>query len=321
MKRLCCVMLSLVIMLTACLALSPVTVSAKGGETFEWYYGSGNYAAHTFPEIDWVKMDTLGHISINFFKPLDYTNYGYRIYIDSPNQPDWRRVTDVYGGDFYRQPNGTYTANVHLYNSDLYYIFDYSNVNNIRWEGEYDSGTGMYYYPFRVTIRALDAYGNAVGGYRRNAWLTPTWQYEWQGECGLTAPMLVPGGSTSFDSAYSSGRNSTYSSSRHAWHVSNDCLGSAAYNGDCVKVIRIYYKNKSGGWTRLTDVYPNKSYAFTCFSFDISSVRSNSYHGRNCYELTARALDYDGDWISGYLSGATASFTGAGWAMHTNQVR
>lgn len=50
-------------------------------------------------------------------------------------------------------------------------------------------------------------------------------------------------------------------------------------------------------------------------------MRSNSYHGRNCYELTARALDYDGDWVSGYLSGATASYTGAGWAMHTNQVR
>lgn len=132
--------------------------------------------------------------------------------------------------------------------------------------------------------------------------------------------MLVPGGSTSFESAYSSGRNSTYSSSRHAWHVSNDCLGSAAYNGDCVKVIRIYYKNKSGGWTRLTDVYPNKSYAFTCFSFDISSVRSNSYHGRNRYELTARAVDFDGDFISGFMPGAKCIWHMNRWHMKTNQT-
>ena len=322
MKRIVCIMLSLVLAVTACLALSPVTVSAKGGDTFEWWYGSGNYAAHTFPEIDRVSMDCLGGIHISFYKPLDYTNYGYRIYIDSPHQPDWRAVEDVHGGDLYKwsTDGGTlYSTSVRLYNSDLYYIFDRSNVANIRWEGRYNFETGRYYYPFRVTVRARDAYGNAVGDYRRNAWLTPTWQYKWMYESGATAPMLVPGGMNSFENAYDSGYNYTYGSTSHTWHVSNACLGTGARNGDCVSFIRIYYKNKSGGWSRLMDVRPNKYYDYTCFSFDANSIRNDSYHGRNRYELTARTFDYDGDWISGYLSGATATYSAPAWQMHSNQ--
>ena len=322
MKRIVCIMLSLVIMLTACLALSPVTVSAKSGRMFKWIISDeDNYPANTFPEITRVILNS-GGIEIGFWKPRNYTNYGYRIYIDSPNQSDWRAVEDVYGGSIWRNSDGSYWTHVNLYNSDLYYIFDKSNVNNIRWEGEWDSRVQRYYYPFRVTIRALDAYGNAVGNYRKNAWLTPTGEYStWSGDNGLMAPVLIPGGENSFETAFNSGRSYTYGSTTHGWHVSNICLGSGARNGDCVNFIRIYYKNKSGGWTRLTDVYPDKNHAYTFFTFNLSRVLSNSYYGNSCYELTARTFDYDGDWISGYLSGAKAFRSGGGWTMHMNQIR
>lgn len=316
MKRILCLFLIFVVIMSiSVISVTPVAAIdlASSRCDFYWQYGGGrNYAESSRPELDFIKLTDL-ELEGAFFARKGFNDWGYRVYVSTPKQKDWRAVATFARSSLSEvvyDNSRKLSFKCKLRNSDLYYIYGKSSVGDIRKLGKWDSSRGLWYYPMRVTVRAVDNHGNAIGDFRgsamsgvASAWLSPGGKSNTGQWC---APVLNP----ISDKGWGGDSNINHDMKRAHWHIA-----SFSFPLEYTSFIRIYYK-KNGNWTKLKDVsVKNVGWPYE-FSFTFKEIGND---GNTPYELTARAFDSDGDWISGYLSGAKAFPMSDCWSCYTNK--
>lgn len=322
MRRIVSLML-VVILVVSCVAVSFSVVSAAEAPQLSWHYGDGNYAEADYPEINDVLV-TGNKVTFRFFPRKGKADWGYRFYVRTPDLKDWELIEDV-AASALTLKNGMYEYTATLMNNDVYKMYDKSRVGDLRKVGEYDSH-GCWYYKHEFTVKALSA-KNKTTGYFRGSLHYPTMRHVYVTSDGLrnacySAPVLKP-----IDKNFDA-RDVVYDMADTGccfWRVELP-QESLPY----VKYLRIYHKNANGNWEALGDNYKIRdndieedgdiSYVGIAVHVDNRYGNKPVYiNSKGEYEITVRALDSDGDWISAFLSGAKgARIHDSYWTMTTN---
>lgn len=330
MKRIVSLLLAVILIVVIGVSVVPAsaaTSSIHSSPSFIWRYGSNNCAEKTRPELDYVSM-TREKIEVHFYPTKNYNETGYAVYVDTPKQPKWHRVATLSRNSLAKLSGGLYTATVSLDNSDVYYIYGQCGANDIKKIGK--TFGGRWYYPYRVTVRAINANGSLVGDFRgsaasktRSAWLEP--QYDAKVDefapffMTQAAPLLNPVVNNVPSPKGQAVKEAPLSDRQLTWCVFNSQPG-----GKYTKYLILYYKDAKGEWKRFKRVTPAKGTDCTNVTITLTdnmlhSVGVSPVCAFEC-ELTARAVDSDGDFISGFMPGAKCIWHMNRWHMKTNQT-
>ena len=322
MRRIVSLML-VVILVVSCVAVSFSVVSAAEAPQLSWHYGDGNYAEADYPEINDVLV-TGNKVTFRFFPRKGKADWGYRFYVRTPDLKDWELIEDVAASTLTLK-NGMYEYTATLMNNDVYKMYDKSRVGDLRKVGEYDSH-GCWHYKHEFTVKALSAKNKTTGQFRGSSYY-PNMRHVYVESDGLrntcySAPVLRP-----IDKSFIV-RDVVYDRAEGEccfWRVELP-QESLAY----IKYLRVYHKNANGNWEALNKAIKicsnsikkdgNVSYVDIPIHMDGRYSDTPVYINPNGeYEITVRALDRDGDWISAFLSGAKGTLIGNFyWKLTTN---
>ena len=323
MKRI--VSLLLAVMLLVVVGVSAVPVSAatpiSANALFRWKYNGKNYAETSRPEIDEVWTDGNNIVNLRFFARKNATDYGYRIYVKTPNQKDWCRVADLPVQACTKDTKtGLICAKATLSQSVLTYIYDTSSVGNLSSVGiKLNDESG--YYPHTYTVRALDKNGKPVGGFRgsmsNGKYVTqPVTLTPFKGNradddflkdvMNYSVPIIRCGSGVANSADYTDDDRARIDKqfAEYGYCYQLPCTGRVHYiqvPTECkkyVKYMRLYYKNKSGGWTKYEDIpvtSSNRNFV------EVTVPYRNVFVQNGYYVLAARALDKNYKWLSSFI--------------------
>lgn len=322
MKRI--VSLLLAVMLLAVVYVSAVPVSAatptSANALFRWKYNGENYAEASRPEIDEVWTDGNNIVNLRFFPRKNAIDYGYRIYVKTPKQKDWRPIVDLPIQACTKDTKtGLICAKVTLTQSILTDIYHTSSVGNLSSVGvKLNNESG--YYPHAYTVKALDKNGDSVGGFRGSmsngkyatqpATLTPfkgnrTDDSFSKDVMNYSVPIIGSGCGESKSTEYTDDDWARMDKELAEYGSCQlPCTGRVHYiqvPTECkkyVKYMRLYYKNKSGGWTKYKDIpvtSSNRNLVEVTVSYRDVFVQDGHY------VLAARALDKNYKWLSSFI--------------------
>ena len=319
-----------VVLAVSCVAASFSVVSAAEAPQLSWHYGDGNYAEANYPEINDVLV-TGNEVTFRFFPRKGYTDWGYRFYVRTPGT-SWDRISECKASSLRLNKDGLYEATVKLRNGNIYNAYDKAAVGDLKKLGTYDVN-GCWDYKHEFTVRAMSSSNTLTGSFR--------------GAAGGAKPAAVTSDGL-MNTSYSAPAIQPFNikSSFFFDYVNQIDEGSGSFNcffwrfgipAECAsyaKYMRIYYKNSSGQWVGWKNLKIDSREVRTDENgqrFILLSTPLKSYNdadgiplssSQTTLEITARVLDADGDWASGFISGAKAVYhkdsRSGSWDLYPN---